>query len=124
MIIWAAIALSILVTGITVLAGRGSIPANGLVGIRTPAVTRNDHTWAAGHRAAVPILTAVSAVVAVAGIAALVAARDSDHVAEVAGLVLFGVDTCGIVVAAVRADAVARRHLRGAPRTGDLDETE
>lgn len=110
MIIWLAVALALLVTIVTVLAGRGTIPANGLIGIRTPATQRTDETWTEGHKAATPLLVALSAVVLVVGTIAFFATRQSTAAtAGVVGLGLFGVDLVGIVVAAVRANSVAHR---------------
>ena len=110
MIIWLAVALALLVTVVTVLAGRGTIPANGLIGIRTPATQRTDETWTEGHKAATPTLVTLSAVVLVVATVASVATRQSTAAtADVVGLGLFGVDLVGIVVAGVRAHSVARQ---------------
>jgi len=113
MIIWAAIALALLVTGITILAGRGTIPANGLIGIRTPAVQRTSTTWTVGHRAATPTLVTLSAVALVVGTVAFFATRQSTgDTADFVGLGLFAVDLIGIIAAALRANSAARRDLR------------
>ena len=66
--VWVAVALSVLATVITSLAGRGRVAANGLVGIRTPAWRSSDAAWRAGQRAAVPILAALTVVSASAGV--------------------------------------------------------
>lgn len=113
MTIWVAIALAVLVTVITVLAGRGTIPNNGLVGIRTPSVQRTNQTWAEAHRAATPLLLGLSIVVVVVGAVALVTTSGrTDDTANFIGLGLLGLDVIAIVAAAVRANSVARRSLR------------
>lgn len=75
--VWIALALSVFVTVITALAGRGTITANGLVGIRTRATQSSDAAWRAGHRAATPVLVGLTIVTAVAAVIVLVATHDS-----------------------------------------------
>ncbi|WP_370544721.1 SdpI family protein [Frigoribacterium sp. VKM Ac-2530] len=106
--VWVAVALSVLATVIASLAGRGSVAANGLVGIRTPALRSSDAAWRAGHRAAVPILAALTVVSAAAGVVVFAATwgKGAD-VTNMAGLWVIGLVVTAIVLAAVRANAVA-----------------
>ncbi|MBF4578183.1 SdpI family protein [Frigoribacterium sp. VKM Ac-2530] len=108
MTVWVAVALSVLATVIASLAGRGSVAANGLVGIRTPALRSSDAAWRAGHRAAVPILAALTVVSAAAGVVVFAATwgKGAD-VTNMAGLWVIGLVVTAIVLAAVRANAVA-----------------
>jgi uncharacterized membrane protein len=113
MIIWVAIALALLVTAITALAGRGTIPANGLIGIRTPATQQTSETWAEGHKAATPTLVALSAVVLIVGTIGLFATqRSNEDATDFVGLGLLALDLVGFVVAALRANSAARRNLQ------------
>ena len=108
MTVWVAVALSLLVTVIAVLAGRGSLAANGLVGIRTRALKSSEAAWRAGHRAAVPVLIGLSAASAAAGVVVLVVTRGRGADAtNMAGLWVIGLVAAGIVVAALRANSVA-----------------
>ena len=108
MTVWIALALSVFVTVITALAGRGTITANGLVGIRTRATQSSDAAWRAGHRAATPVLVGLTIVTAVAAVIVLVATRDSSSDAtNTTGLWVLALVGIGIVVAAVRANSVA-----------------
>jgi hypothetical protein len=96
MTVWVAVALSVLATVIAGLAGRGTVAANGLVGIRTPALRSSDAAWRAGHRAA-----AAGAVVF-----AITWGKGSDAT-NMTGLWVIGLVGARIVLAAVRANAVA-----------------
>jgi hypothetical protein len=49
--IFTGLLLALLV--ISILAGQGTLPLNGLVGIRLPALMSSDERWRAGHQAAV-----------------------------------------------------------------------
>jgi hypothetical protein len=108
MTVWVAVALSVLATVIAGLAGRGTVAANGLVGIRTPALRSSDAAWRAGHRAAVPILAALTVVSAAAGavVFAITWGKGSDAT-NMTGLWVIGLVGARIVLAAVRANAVA-----------------
>jgi len=103
-----AVALSVLATVIAGLAGRGTVGANGLVGIRTPALRSSDAAWRAGHRAAVPVLAALTIISAAAGAAVFATTwgKGSD-VTNMAGLWVIGLVVAGMVLAAMRADSVA-----------------
>ena len=108
MTVWVAVALSLLVTVIAVLAGRGTLAANGLVGIRTRALRSSEAAWRAGHRAAVPVLLGLSMASAAAGVVVFVVTRERGADAtNMAGLWVIGLVAVGIVVAAVRANSVA-----------------
>jgi len=110
--IWIAIALAVLVTVIAALAGRGTIPNNGLVGIRTPSIQRTNETWTEAHRAATPLLIGLAIAVTIAGIIGLVTTSGStDDTPNFIGLGLLGLDVVVIVAAAIRANTVARRNL-------------
>jgi hypothetical protein len=108
MTVWAAVALSVLATVIARVAGRGNVEANGSVGIRTPALRSSDAAWRAGHRAAVPILVALTIVSAAAGgvVFAATWGKGSDAT-NMAGLWVIGLVGAGIVLATVRANSVA-----------------
>lgn len=85
--------------GITRAAARGSVPRNGLAGIRTGRTTASDAAWAAAHRAALSPTAVVSGVAAAFGIALIVAGAVSatdDPTAPVA--VLFGIGY-GVILA-------------------------
>jgi hypothetical protein len=108
MTVWIAVALSVLATVIAGFAGRGGVAANGLVGIRTPALRSSDAAWRAGHRAAVPILIALTVVSAAAGAVVFATTWGEDPDAtNMAGLWVIGLVGAGIVLAAVRANSVA-----------------
>lgn len=97
-------------TGVAVhLAARGRLPRNGILGIRTASVRRDDATWVRGHRAAVaPTWATVCIVVALS--ATSIAQNDASSVAltSAAVAVLFA----GTLVASVLASRAARRPPR------------
>ena len=67
--VWILTIVSVAVTVLAVLCGRGRIPRNPWVGIRIPAFFTDDEAWRTGHHAAVlPMIVAtiVSAVIATA----------------------------------------------------------
>ena len=106
--VWVAVALSVLATVIAGVAGRGNVAANGLVGIRTPALRSSDAAWRAGHRAAVPILVALTIVSAAAGGVVFAATwGEGSDVTNMAGLWVIGLVGAGMIFAAVRANSVA-----------------
>ena len=55
------------------MASRGSLPRNGMAGIRIPSTMASDEAWVAGHRAATGWLWASAAVVGLGGVGALAA---------------------------------------------------
>jgi uncharacterized membrane protein len=105
-----AVVLAVLVVAMTRAAARGRLPANGLLGIRTPATQRSDTAWRAGHRAAFPVVTWGGLVVLFGALAVLVGAVPSAFTPETAGLVLIALEGIVVVVGAVVADRAARRH--------------
>jgi len=110
MIVWITLALAILVTVITALAGRGVIPNNGLVGIRTPAIMHSDSSWRGGHRAALPVIVVTTVAVAIGAIVVIVVTQDSTtDTTNLAGLGLLALETVGIVAAAIRGNRHASR---------------
>lgn len=113
MIVWITLAFAVLVTVITALAGRGVIPNNGLVGIRTPAIMHNDSSWRCGHRAALPVIVVTTVAVAIGAIVVIVVivvTQDSTMDAtNLAGLGLLALETVGIVAAAIRGNRHASR---------------
>ncbi|MDJ0376263.1 SdpI family protein [Cryobacterium sp. PH31-L1] len=116
MTVWIALALSLLVSLITVLASRGVIPNNGLVGIRTPAITYSDNSWRQGHAAATPVIIATTVIVVFGAILLLIVTRDSTTDAtNFAGLGLLALEVVGIVAAAIRGNKYASRDLQNQP---------
>lgn len=112
MTVWIALALALVVTAITVLAGQGKIPNNGLVGIRTRNIQFSDVTWKEGHRAAVPYIVGMTVAVVVGAVVILIATQDSGpEITNMAGLALLCLNVVGVVAAAIRANAVAGRYL-------------
>ncbi|QIK62005.1 SdpI family protein [Leucobacter viscericola] len=110
MVIWNAMAIAVFATVITILAGHGKIPNNGVVGIRTFSIQRTDETWTEAHRAATPILLGLSIVVVIVGTITLVAtAGSADNIAIFIGFGLLGLDIIVLIIAAIRANIVARR---------------
>lgn len=55
--------LAVLLVLMTWAAAVGLLPANGLVGLRTPALLRSEEGWRAGHLAALRVLLPVGVVV-------------------------------------------------------------
>lgn len=104
--------LALLLVGVLAGAARGLIPANGLIGLRTPALLRSEEGWRAGHRAALRIMAPAGVVVAGAAVAVAVLEPWGEQGGYVAGLVLLGV----LVAVAVLATVVAHRTARGLER--------
>ena len=102
--------LPLLLIAVTAAAARGAIPANGLVGIRTPATQRSEEAWRAAHRAALAVVVPGGVLVAVAGVVLAVLRRGSDATGP--GLVLLGaflvVALAGLALAQRAAGATAR----------------
>ncbi|WP_233571475.1 SdpI family protein [Cellulomonas triticagri] len=69
-----AIALSVLVIAMTWAGASGLLPANGFVGIRTPAILRSERAWQAAHRAALPVIAPACTLVIIAAGASIIAA--------------------------------------------------
>lgn len=125
MVVWIALTLTCVISARTILASRGTIPNNGLVGIRTRAVQKNAASWTVGHRAAVPIMLVTSGLVAIGCALTLIsAAVDSASSVDPAssidptsntegsnqmGLGLIAIVLVGTVCAAVRASLAAKR---------------
>lgn len=101
--------LAVAILAMTVAASRGALPANGLLGIRTPATQRSEAAWREGHRAALKVIAPWSVVIVVLGL--LIASGGTRGIASldaqgVMVLALFGVMA---VVAAVVAHRAASR---------------
>ncbi|CAM5416453.1 SdpI family protein [Leifsonia shinshuensis] len=101
------IAILAIVAGAAVqLAARGRLPRNGIIGIRTASVRRDDSTWVRGHRAAVvPTWVTVFVVVTLAAVSI---ARD-DASSVVLTSVAVAVILAGAFVSSVFAGRAARR---------------
>ena len=102
-------ALALVALAMTAAASRGVLPANGMLGIRTPATQRSEAAWRAGHRAALKVVVPGSVVIVVLGL--LIVTGSSSGIASmdaqgIAVLVLVGVM---VVVAAVVANRAASR---------------
>ena len=87
MITCVSVAFSALLTVVAVLAGRGTLPPNRLIGICTPTVRASQAAWQAGHQAVVAYLAGQTALVAAAGAMVTGATLGGDpHPANGAGL--------------------------------------
>ncbi|MES2171399.1 MAG: hypothetical protein V4479_11860 [Actinomycetota bacterium] len=98
---WTFTALLLFLLIVSILAGRGVIPLNHLIGIRLPALTWGDGAWRAGHRAAVmpaAIAFAVALVFALGGL-----------ITPWAYLVAIAAFVIGFACAAIRASLVGAR---------------
>lgn len=102
-----SVAVSIVAVVICIVAQRGILPANGLVGIRTPAVMAGSGAWIAGHRAGLHVMlpAAIGELIA----AALVLAHVPPADPEIVGALMLAVLVVAIVLAAIVADVRARR---------------
>ena len=97
--VWVLTIVSVAVTVLAVLCGRGRIPRNPWVGIRIPAFFTDDEAWRTGHHAAVlPMIVAtiVSAVIAI--IATALPQLDT----TTATLITAGVIIAGLIAGAIR----------------------
>ena len=65
-VIWLVSGALLLWVGIK--AGKGTLPRNEWVGIRTPELKASDHAWMTGHKAAAPLLTATAVSPLIGGI--------------------------------------------------------
>lgn len=99
-----AMVLAVAVPVMAWCAARGSLPANGVVGIRTRATRRSPEAWRAAHRAALPVVLAGGVVVLLLAVLAVVR-EPADP--EIAGLVLLGVDVLVLIGAGVVAQRAA-----------------
>lgn len=54
-------------------AGKGTLPRNEWVGIRTPELKASDQAWVTGHKAAAPLLTATAVPLLIGGILCFIA---------------------------------------------------
>jgi len=104
-----AMVLAVGVWLITLTAARGRLGANGAIGIRTPATQRSEEAWAAGHRAALPLVGWGGLAVVVVGLVVLVGGLVDADAAETAGLVLLVTEGALVVVAGVVAHRAATR---------------
>lgn len=89
-------------------AAAGRLPANGIVGLRTPALLRSEEGWRAGHRAALVVLAPVCPVVLGACVVAAAVRPWGRGTADLVGGVLLVV----LLVAALVATLVAHRRAR------------
>lgn len=111
---WSAPGLAVLGAVITVLCATGRIPANGLVGIRTPATQRSEGAWMAGHRAAAQLLVPAAVIVGVLSVAVGLGWTVAGLPVEATGGAIFW----GYVVVLVIPAVVAHRAARGGPFRG------
>lgn len=98
---WLFTGLLLFLVLVSVLASRGTIPLNHLIGIRIPAVTSSDAAWRAGHRSAVIPAIIVFVVALVFSLLGLIA-----PVAYVVVIVAF---VGGFIRVAIRASVAAAR---------------
>jgi uncharacterized membrane protein len=98
-----------IVSGLSIqLAANGRLPRNGILGIRTMSVRRDDSTWRRGHRAAV--VPTWMTVVITAAIESLSLIMDSADLSVVLSWVGLAVLFLGTLVAAIVASRAARTH--------------
>lgn len=105
--------LSGLTAALASMCGKGALPRNGAVGIRTRATKSSDEAWDAGHRAAVPLMRRsawfglVMAVVTVVLVVVLGPGEDPgwEVVVPIAGFIGVAVGLC---LAGVVADRAAK----------------
>jgi len=110
--------LAVLIWAVTAAAAHGTLSANGLIGIRTPATQRSEEAWRASHRAALRLLTPTSLVVAIAGLIVALVPPVTRSVGEAGGLVLLGVYVLALIGAGVIAHRAAQR---SSTATGEHD---
>ena len=104
-----AVLVSIVAVGAGVavqLAAAGRLPRNGLLGIRTALVLRDDASWVRGHRAAV-VPTWATAVVVVCVTAVSVSWEAGTAMLTFVGV---GVLSAGALIGSVLATRAAREH--------------
>jgi hypothetical protein len=111
---WVALGLAVLGAVITVLCAAGRIPANGLVGIRTPATRCSEAAWTAGHRAAAQILVPAAVIVGALSVAVILGWNVAGLPVETTGGAILGGYAAVLVISAV----VAHRAARGLPLLG------
>jgi uncharacterized membrane protein len=104
---WITLGLTVLVAVITVLCAAGRIPANGLLGIRTPATKRSEAAWMAGHRAAAKLLVPAAVIVGGLSVAVILGWSVAGLSVETTGHALFGVFVVVLVISGVIAHLAA-----------------
>jgi uncharacterized membrane protein len=104
---WITLGLTVLVAVITVLCATGRIPANGLLGIRTPATKRSGAAWTAGHRAAAKLLVPAAVIVGGLSAAVILGWSVAGLPVETTGHAIFGVVVVVLVISAVIAHRAA-----------------
>lgn len=103
-----AIVVTLGVVWMTFAAARGSLKANGLVGIRTTATQQSETAWQAGHKAALPFVIWGGFVVVIAGALMLLGVIPSWPEQGFGGLALLGLEVVILIVSAVVAHRAAR----------------
>ncbi|MGO1436611.1 MAG: SdpI family protein [Candidatus Corynebacterium faecigallinarum] len=104
-----AVVVAVVVSSVTKAAGRGDLPRDGSVGIRTKATKLSDAAWTAGHRAAVPRARTVSLLTSAVALVIIVLGMVVDATWVMAvGIVPFGVVIIGIIPVVQTANAAAR----------------
>ncbi len=97
--VWVLTIVSVAVTVLAVLCGRGRIPRNPWVGIRIPAFFSSDEAWQTGHQAAVlPMIVATIITAVIAVIATVVPHLDTTTTI----LITAGVVIVGLIAGAIR----------------------
>ena len=105
---WITLGLAVLVAVITVLCAAGRIPANGLVGIRTPATECSEAAWRAGHRAAAQLIVPAAVIVGGLSVAVILGWSVAGFPVETTGHAIFWVFVVVLVISAVIAHRAAR----------------
>lgn len=95
-------------------AADGRLRRNRWVGVRTPGTLAGDAGWRTGHAAARPFATAAGALLALAGLGALLVGATTGSPGVFAAVVVGGavLGAVVLVAGAVRADAAARSSLQ------------
>lgn len=93
------------------LATRGTLPVGGFAGLRTPATTRSQDAWEAGHRAALPWSLVVNGIAVLAAALTLVVREAPVQYLAVIGVAILA-SVVGTVGAGIRAHRAAKRTLR------------
>ncbi len=108
-IVIVAMLLALLVVVLTILASRGILTVNGLIGIRTPTTKMSERAWEAGHKAAMPTVIVTAAVTVAGGGLVLVGAVPGTT--EFVGTALVAILVIGLIGAAIVAERGARKAL-------------